>query len=261
MSSVYCPLRVMSLKSSLRRTAAPIPVSPMAFPPSGIVSMHCGLPLRGSCSRHRLGAGGDRLHDVVVARAAADIALELLADRLVVEIAALAADHIDRGHDHAGRAETALQAVILAEGLLHRMQLAVLREPLDRGDVRALDLPGEDGAGLDRLAVDVDDACATLRGVAPHMGTSQTQALAQVLDQQRAGIRVGGDGFAVHRHRDLGHRPSSSETGAKGPRLVPESACGGTPGAKSWRFCRKSLIGTRTTLNPGQGRGQVDRAP
>jgi hypothetical protein len=28
----------------------------------------------------------------------------------------------DRGHDHAGGAEAALQAVVLAECLLHRMQ-------------------------------------------------------------------------------------------------------------------------------------------
>src|SRR5690349_14348237 len=62
--------------------------------------------------RHRLCAGGDRLDDVVVAGAAAEVALELLADGVVVEIVTLAVDHIDRGHDHAGRAEAALQTVI-----------------------------------------------------------------------------------------------------------------------------------------------------
>ena len=35
---------------------------------------------------------------------------------------ALAMDQIDRGHDHAGGAEAALQAMMLAEGFLHRMQ-------------------------------------------------------------------------------------------------------------------------------------------
>ena len=39
---------------------------------------------------------------------------------------------IDRRHDHAGRAVAALQAVMLAERLLHRMQRAVrLGEALD----------------------------------------------------------------------------------------------------------------------------------
>ena len=36
-----------------------------------------------------------------------------------------------RSHDHAGRAEPALQAMLIPEGFLHRMQLAVLREPFN----------------------------------------------------------------------------------------------------------------------------------
>ena len=36
------------------------------------------------------------------------------------------AQQVDRGHDHPGRAEAALQAVLLVEGLLHRVQRAVL---------------------------------------------------------------------------------------------------------------------------------------
>ena len=45
---------------------------------------------------------------------------------------ALAMDQIDRGHDHAGGAEAALQAVMLAKRLLHRMQRrAVGGQPLD----------------------------------------------------------------------------------------------------------------------------------
>src|ERR1700760_362808 len=81
--------------------------------------------------RHRPGAGGDRLHDVLVAGAAAEITLELLADRMLGQIMALAMDQVDRGHDHARRAEAALQTVMLAERLLHRMQRrAVGREAL-----------------------------------------------------------------------------------------------------------------------------------
>src|SRR5208337_4111283 len=40
-------------------------------------------------ARHRLGAGGDRLDDIVIAGAAAQVALELLADGAVVEVVAL----------------------------------------------------------------------------------------------------------------------------------------------------------------------------
>src|SRR5205807_9300131 len=107
---------------------------------------------------------------------------ELFADRLVVETVALAVHHVDRGHDHARRAEAALQPVVFAERLLHRMQLAVLRESLDGEYVRALHLPGEDRAGFHRLAVDMNHASAALRGIATYMGAGETQPFAQVLD-------------------------------------------------------------------------------
>src|SRR6267378_2694987 len=134
MSSVYWPLPVMNLKSSLRRTAAPIPVALMAFPPSGCDWMFLGLPLRADLS-HCFRAGRDRLD---------------------VEFVALAVHQIDRRHDHAGGTEAALQAVIVAECLLHRMQRCAIGEPLDGEHVRALRLPGEHRAGFDRLAVDMD---------------------------------------------------------------------------------------------------------
>src|SRR6202022_4263860 len=99
--------------------------------------------------RHRLGARRDRRNDVLVAGAAAQIALELFADGVVTEVVALAVDDIDRGHDHAGRAEAALQAVMLAEGFLHRMQRrAVGRKALDGLDLMAIGPHRERGEGL-----------------------------------------------------------------------------------------------------------------
>src|SRR5579862_796261 len=140
MSSVYCPLPVMKRKSSLRRTGAPMPAALMMTPPP---LRHCLRRLASLFGRradwrafHGLGAGGNRLHDVMIAGAAADIAFELLADRLLVEVVAEAVDHVDRRHDHAGRTEAALQPVILAERLLHRMQLVGSGEPFDGEDVR-----------------------------------------------------------------------------------------------------------------------------
>ena len=141
----------------------------------------------------------------MVAGAAADVALELLANGLLFELVAEAVDHVDRRHDHAGRAEAALQAVILAEGLLHRMQLLAVGEALDGEHVGAVRLHRQHGAGLDRLAVDMDDAAAALRGVAADMGAGQPQDLAQELDQQRARLDGGVDGFAVHRQRNGRH--------------------------------------------------------
>ena len=97
---------------------------------------------------------------------------------------ALAVDEIDRGHDHAGGAETALQAVMLAEGFLHRMQRrAIGGQPLDGPDLVSVRHHRERGAGFDRLAVEMHDAGAALRGVAADMGTGQPQILAQKLHQ------------------------------------------------------------------------------
>src|SRR4051794_11084353 len=58
--------------------------------------------------RHRLGARRDRQHDVLIAGAAAEIALELLANGVVGKVVALPVYQVDRGHDHAGSAEAAL---------------------------------------------------------------------------------------------------------------------------------------------------------
>src|SRR6202171_2819230 len=69
--------------------------------------------------------------DVVIAGAAADVAFQLLADGGLVELGPLAVNHVDGRHDHARRAEAALQAVVVAEGLLHGVQLRSLGETLD----------------------------------------------------------------------------------------------------------------------------------
>src|SRR6185437_9066266 len=184
----------MKRRSSLRRTAAPIPVPLMACPPA-IHSLKRGIALRqfpsrqcllgsalfgsalfGSLRRraaaaHGAGAGGNRLDDIVVAGAAADVAFQLLANSAVVEVIALTAHHIDRGHDHAGRAIAALQAVVLAERLLHWMQRTVRRSQTLNGEyVGAFQLQRQHGAGFHRLAVDVYDAGAALRRVAADMG-------------------------------------------------------------------------------------------
>src|SRR4029078_12374648 len=81
--------------------------------------------LSGTALGHRFCYGGNRLDDVVVPSAAADISVELLANGVFIEIVASATHDIERGHDHPGRAEPALQTVMLPERFLHRMQRAV----------------------------------------------------------------------------------------------------------------------------------------
>src|SRR5271166_2771326 len=222
----------MKRMSSLRLTETPMPVALILS-----LSLRNGLlasvllgGLRRHRARHLARALGDRFHDVVVAGAAADVALEPVADRSLVKIRALAIDEVDRGHDHARRAEAALQAVVVLEGLLHRMQLAALSQALDCRDVRPLAARGEDCAGLDRDAVEMDDAGPALGGVAAHMRAGEAKILAQELHEQRPGIHVRRNLPAVHRHRDMNHshillnQDCFGVVGAEGARACPGEA-------------------------------------
>ena len=104
---------------------------------------------------HSMGSGGHGLDDVVIARAAAQVAFEFGPDGLLVEGIPLAVHDIDGRHDHAGRAVPALKAMVLAEGRLHRVQLAALGDALDGGDNAGICLNSESGAGLHGLPVQV----------------------------------------------------------------------------------------------------------
>src|SRR6266542_285835 len=89
---------------------------------------HCdrGLPNRG--------------HDVVIARTATDVALDGVPD-LVVRGVRVVADQLRGGHDHARSAEPALEAVLLPERRLERVERAVGGgESLDRRDAGAVGL-------------------------------------------------------------------------------------------------------------------------
>src|SRR5690606_20256649 len=123
---------------------------------------------------HCLRTGLYGFDNVMISGAAADIALEPFADLLLAGVR-LALGQIDRAHDHAGRAEAALQPVVLAERLLHGMQLAVAGQALNGRDFGAAGLHREQGAALDRDAVDVNDAGAALAGVAADMGAGQPE--------------------------------------------------------------------------------------
>src|SRR5437763_7453103 len=198
MSSVYCPAPVKKRASSLRLTDCPM--NPDSIAPMGIFLLG-----------HRGGALLHRLDDVVIAGAAAQVALQLLADRLFVGVR-MTRDEIDRAHHHAGRAEATLEAVAFLERVLHRMHRSIgRRDALDRHDVRALHLPCENVARLDRAAVDVDRACAALRGIAADVRARQGQRSAQKIGEQHARINIGAHRFAID-GQCKGNRHGTSST-------------------------------------------------
>ena len=73
---------------------------------------------------------------------------------------------------------------MIVERLLHRVQLAVRGEALDRGDLGAVGLDAEHGAGLHRLAVEQHRAGAARRRVATDVRAREREPLAQDVDEQ-----------------------------------------------------------------------------
>ena len=106
-------------------------------------------------------------------------------------------------HDHARGAEAALQAVLVPERLLERMEGRAVGHPLDGLDLGAVGLDREHRAGLRALAVDVDRARAAVARVAADVGAGQPEDVAQEVDEQEARLDVGLAGLAVDGDRDV----------------------------------------------------------
>src|SRR5262249_18170731 len=139
---------------------------------------------------HPLGGPFDRFHDIDVAGAAAEIAVERVLDLFRGRIRVVL-EQVHRRHDHARRAVAALQAVLLAKSFLHRMELVAVREPLDRRDFRAVRLHGENRAGLHRAPVQMNRACAALARVAADVRAGESEPVAQKINQQLARLDGG----------------------------------------------------------------------
>ncbi len=119
-----------------------------------------------------------------------------------------AVDQADRGEHHARRAVAALERVLVVERLLDGMQLPVLREALDRGDLGAVGLDTEHRARLHRLAVHEHGAGPARGGVAADVGTGESEPLAKDEDQEIPRFDLELVPYAVRVERDSSHRPS-----------------------------------------------------
>jgi hypothetical protein len=76
--------------------------------------------------------------------------------------------------------------MLLPEALLQWVQLAILRQALDRGNLGTIGLHREDSAAFHALAIDMDNAGSTLAGIAADMGASKVQLFTQVMNKQRS---------------------------------------------------------------------------
>ena len=188
----------------------------------------------------------DRGDDVLVAGAATEVALDRVPD-LVVGRIRRARQQVGRRHDHPRRAEAALEAVVLPEGGLERVEPVRGGHPLDRRDRRAVRLDGEHRARLHGLAVHGHGARAALRGVAADVGPGQVQVLAEELDQEPSRLHVHLAGHSVDDERDmLGHGPTSFRQGHDDVR-TRRGRCPGPVG------CVATRAGGGGTGGPGEG--------
>src|SRR6266849_6280784 len=98
---------------------------------------------------------------------------------------------IERGrrHDHAGSAIAALERLRIEEGLLHRMQCAVLGESLDRGHHAPGRAERRHQAGMNGRAVEPYRAGAAIAGVTALLD-AEDAALAQEGPQTLSGLRL-----------------------------------------------------------------------
>ena len=153
-------------------------------------------PPRGARRRRRLGGGhsgapaGDGhgphgVDDPAVARAAADVARQLLAD-LGLRRLGMPVEEDMGGHDQSWRAEPALHRPGVDEGPLDVRRRARFGQPFD-GEDRLVDgAGGEDEARADELAVDEHAARAALALLARALGSEQTEPLPEHVQEALA---------------------------------------------------------------------------
>src|SRR5262245_53650019 len=161
---------------------------------------------------HLVAGGVHRLDDVGIAGAAAEIGGEHVEQVLVADVG-LALEHAGRQHQKAGRAEAALQAVIVDEGLLQRMQHVALCQALDGADRPALGLHRKHQTRAHGLAIEQDGAGAADAVLAADVGAGLAAVVADGVDQRAARIDADVMAPAVDGERKLalfGHAAACS---------------------------------------------------
>ena len=131
----------------------------------------------------------DRVENLLVAGAAADVAAEALLDLLAVR-ERIGAQRGGGGHDHAGDAVAALAGARLVERLLQHGQLARFAQAFHGLDRGALGFRHGNQAGLQQHAVDEHRAGAAFAGAAAFLGAGVAEIVAQEVEQ--AQVRLGG---------------------------------------------------------------------
>src|SRR2546427_7099253 len=97
----------------------------------------------------------NRIHDMLITRAATDIAVKGVAN-LLLRWLRMAHKKLVRGQNHPRSTVAALQPVTFPESFLERMEILSLGQPLDGQKIGAIGLDGKNGTGLHRGIVQHD---------------------------------------------------------------------------------------------------------
>src|SRR5487761_863031 len=142
-----------------------------------------GLPFQRALRVHLLRRIFDCFHDMLIPRAPAQIPFQSLPDFLACGMG-ITAQKLIGCKDHARSAEAALQAVLLPEPFLERMEFAVAGQPFNGGYFRSISLRGQYSAGLDRFAIQQYGAGPAQGRFAAHMSSRQPGCVTKVMNQQ-----------------------------------------------------------------------------
>jgi hypothetical protein len=175
-----------------------------------------------------LSGGGrfDRVDNVLISGAAAEIALQAVANLLVGRVG-VPRQNLFGAEDHAGCTETALKTVLVPERFLHGVEFAVGGgQALDGGQVPAVGLHGEHGAGFYGLVAQQYGASAADGGFAADVRTGKAGDIAQVVDEKEPGLYFIAMWFSINGERDRAFHvriPESNEDFTQTDCNVPKS--------------------------------------
>src|SRR6266498_4249101 len=154
-----------------------------------------------SCRRDSLRRRLDRLDDVHVAGAPADVALNRLPNLLFTRLR-MDAQERGRAYQHPRGAVAALEGVVIGERLLQRRELAVLGESLDGLDLCTVGLDRQQHAALHEEAVHEHGTGTTVAGVAADVASGQIEVVTDEMDEETSRVHLALVRLAVDLDRD-----------------------------------------------------------
>jgi hypothetical protein len=138
---------------------------------------------------HSRGGSFHGIHDVLVPGATAEVAFQTVPDFFFRRIR-IAVKNLLGSHDHAWRAESALESVLIPESFLDAVKLSIRGQALNRRDIRSVRLDREHRAALDGLAVEFDGTCAAQGGFAAYVRSGQAEYFTQVVNEEHPWLHV-----------------------------------------------------------------------